>query len=47
MLPISIWANQITGIKNDILIFKNIMIDAEATSESVLDIKEILETIKK
>jgi len=47
LMPVSIWANQITGIKEDQLIFKNIKINAEVTEENVLDIKDLLSIIKK
>ena len=46
-MPVSIWANQITGIKEDQLIFKNIEVNAEVTEENVLDIKDLLNIIKK
>ena len=46
-MPVSIWANQITGISNEQLIFKNIKINAEATRDKVLDIDELLNIIKK
>ena len=44
LLPTSIWANQITGIENDELIFKNIKVKVEATKEPI---KEFIELIKK
>ncbi|MFX0030952.1 MAG: molybdopterin dinucleotide binding domain-containing protein [Candidatus Hermodarchaeota archaeon] len=47
LMPISIWANQLTSIKNTVLIFKNIIIEAEATNEPILEIKSLLETIKR
>ncbi len=47
LMPVSIWANQITGIREDQLIFKNIKVHAEVTEENVLDIKDLLSIIKK
>ena len=47
LMPISIWANQITGIINNQLIFKNVKINAEITRNNVLDIKGLLNVIKK
>lgn len=47
LLPVSIWANQITGIVEGQLIFKNIKVHAEVTEEIVLDIKDLLRIIKK
>jgi formylmethanofuran dehydrogenase subunit D len=45
VMPVSIWANQLTGINNDILILKNLKTNAETTKEDVLDIKDLLKTI--
>ena len=47
LMPVSIWANQITGIINKQLIFKNLKVNAEATRDTVLDIKDLLNLIKK
>ncbi|MFX0164434.1 MAG: molybdopterin dinucleotide binding domain-containing protein [Candidatus Hodarchaeota archaeon] len=47
VMPVSIWANQLTGINNEILILKNLKTNAEATRETVLDIKDLLKTIIK
>jgi formylmethanofuran dehydrogenase subunit D len=46
LMPISIWANQLTGIQNKSIIYKNLRINAESTRESVLDIKDLLESLK-
>ena len=47
LMPVSIWANQITGIINKQLIFKNLKVNAEATRDNVLDIEGLLKVIKK
>ncbi|HEC37693.1 MAG TPA: hypothetical protein ENI29_05610, partial [bacterium] len=47
LMPVSIWANQITGISNNQLIFKNIGVNAEVTREAVLNLKDLLHIIKK
>lgn len=47
LMPVSIWANMITGISNKQLIFKNIKVNAEATNENVLDIQSLLNIIKE
>ncbi len=47
LMPVSIWTNQITGIINKQLIFKNLKVNAEATRDNVLDIKVLLNVIKK
>ncbi|MHA1987851.1 MAG: hypothetical protein ACW98D_14545 [Promethearchaeota archaeon] len=47
LMPVSIWANQITGISEDQLIFKNIKVNVEVTEDNVLDINDLLSIIKK
>jgi formylmethanofuran dehydrogenase subunit D len=47
IIPVSIWANQITGIENNEPVYKNIGANIEVTSDSVLGIKEILNKIKE
>ncbi|MFX0040536.1 MAG: molybdopterin dinucleotide binding domain-containing protein [Promethearchaeota archaeon] len=47
IIPVSIWANQITGIENDNLVYKNIGVNVEVTSDSVLEINELLNIIRK
>jgi len=46
LMPVSIWSNQITGIINKQLIFKNFKVNAESTRDNVLDIKGLLSVIK-
>ncbi|UCC18518.1 MAG: hypothetical protein JSV62_10440 [Promethearchaeota archaeon] len=46
IMPVSIWANQITGIEKNEPIYKNIEVNTEVTSESVLDINDLLNLIK-
>ena len=45
-IPLSIWANQITGIENSELIYKNIEVEVEATKGAVLDIEDLLKSIR-
>lgn len=45
-IPVSIWANQLTGIVNDQLIYKNIKANVEPCNEPVLDFKELILKIK-
>jgi formylmethanofuran dehydrogenase subunit D len=47
LMPISIWANQIIGISNDQTVFKNIKVTAQATTDKVLDLTDVLNIIKK
>jgi formylmethanofuran dehydrogenase subunit D len=46
-IPVSIWANQITGIVNVEPIYKNISVDVEVTNDSVLGVDELLNIIKE
>jgi len=45
-VPVSAWANQITGVESNDLIFKNIEVDIEPTDEKVLDLKTLIDKIK-
>ena len=47
LMPVSIWANQITGIENNELIFKNIKVNVEATGEPILGIGQIINSIRE
>ena len=46
IIPVSIWANQLTGIENDLPVLKNIKVNVEPSNDSVLDFKELLLKIK-
>jgi len=46
-MPVSIWANQITGIENNELLYKNIKVNVEVTRDSVLGLKELINSIKE
>ncbi len=46
-IPVSIWANQITGIVNGEPIYKNISVDVEVTNDKVLGIEDLLNIIKE
>jgi len=46
IMPVSIWSNQITGVENGELIFKNIEVDVVSTPAPVLRIEEIISSIK-
>ncbi len=47
ILPVSIWANQLTGVENDELCLKNISVKVELTNEPILDIEDLLKAIKE
>ncbi|MFX1409808.1 MAG: molybdopterin dinucleotide binding domain-containing protein [Promethearchaeota archaeon] len=46
IMPISIWANQITGVENNRLIFKNVKVNVEATKDSVPTFEKLLQSIR-
>ncbi len=46
IMPVSIWANQITGVENEELIFKNIEVNVVSTQEPVLSFEDIIISIK-
>lgn len=46
LMPISIWSNQLTGVKGTKLIYKNISVDLEATEQKLDDFKSILKKIR-
>jgi len=45
-IPVSIWANQLTGIENDQLIYKNLKANVEPSNDPVLDFKDLILKIK-
>ncbi|MFX1531116.1 MAG: molybdopterin dinucleotide binding domain-containing protein [Promethearchaeota archaeon] len=47
VMPVSIWANQLTGFNEETLILKNFIINAEGTRENVLEINDLLKSITK
>lgn len=47
MMPVSIWSNQLTRLKNNELEYKNILVKIEVTSEPILDYRLILQKIKE
>ena len=47
LMPISIWSNQITGIENSELIYKNLEVDVEGTEEQVDDLNSLINNIKE
>ena len=46
LMPISIWANRLTGVIENDVIFKNIEVNVEPTRDPVLNFKEIISAIK-
>jgi len=46
LMPVSIWSNQLTGIKDDSLINKNVPVKVEASRDPPTKLKELIEKIK-
>lgn len=46
IMPVSIWANQITGIEKNEPVYKNIGVTVEATSDLVLELQVLINSIK-
>lgn len=46
LLPISIWANQLTRVMNNDLAFKNITVNVDSTDEPITKFKDIITKIK-
>jgi len=47
IMPVSIWSNQVTGVENGEIIFKNIEVEVEATRDPVPDYKDLISKIKQ
>jgi formylmethanofuran dehydrogenase subunit D len=47
LMPVSIWTNQIIGVINQQLLFKNLKVNAEATRDNILDLEGLINVIKK
>jgi formylmethanofuran dehydrogenase subunit D len=45
-MPISIWSNQLTGLQEDEISYKNITVEASRTEEKVLSLDELLKSLK-
>ena len=46
LLPVSIWANQLTKVENNELIFKNIKVNVEATDKAMTEFEDIISRIR-
>jgi formylmethanofuran dehydrogenase subunit D len=47
LMPVSIWANQITFTLNDDLIYKNITVEIEPTEEKILNYDDLIQKFKR
>ena len=46
VMPVSIWSNQLSEVRNNELLYKNIVVEAEATRDPVTKFKEIMEELR-
>ncbi len=46
LLPVSIWANQLTKVEGDDLFFKNIKVNVNATNKTITKYEDILNRIR-
>jgi formylmethanofuran dehydrogenase subunit D len=47
LMPVSIWTNQLTRVKDDELLNKNILVEVEASRDQPTKLTEILKKIKE
>jgi len=44
-MPVSIWSNQLSEVQNHELLYKNIVVNVEATREPIMKFKEIIQEL--
>ena len=45
LMPVSIWSNRLSVVQNDEPLYKNIIVDMEATREPIMEFKEIIQEL--
>jgi formylmethanofuran dehydrogenase subunit D len=45
LMPVSIWSNRLSVVQNNELLYKNIVVNVEATREPVMKFKEIIQEL--
>ena len=45
LMPVSIWSNRLSVVQNDELLYKNIVVNAEATREPIMKFKELIQEL--
>ena len=45
LMPVSIWSNRLTVVQNDELLYKNIVVNMEATREPIMKFKELIQEL--
>ena len=46
VMPVSIWSNQLSEIQNNELLYKNIVVNVEATRDPITKFKEIIQELR-
>ena len=46
VMPVSVWSNGLTLVRNDEILYKNITVNAEATRDPITSFKEIVEELR-
>ncbi len=44
-MPVSIWSNRLSEVQNNELLYKNIVVNVEATREPIMKFKEIIQKL--
>ncbi|NVM19103.1 MAG: hypothetical protein HWN80_15420 [Candidatus Lokiarchaeota archaeon] len=44
-MPVSIWSNQLSVVQNDDILYKNILVDVEATRDPITKFEEIMQKL--
>ena len=45
LMPVSIWSNRLSVVQNNDLLYKNIVVNMEATREPIMNFKEIIQEL--
>ena len=45
VMPVSIWSNQLSVVQNNELLYKNIVVDMEATREPIMKFKDVIQNL--
>lgn len=45
LMPVSIWSNRLSVVQNNEILYKNIVVDVEATRQPIMKFKEIIQEL--
>ena len=45
IMPVSIWSNRLSEVQNNELLYKNVIVNVEATREPIMKFKEIIQKL--